>query len=54
VRGPLRRVRAVAGDGLFTRHIRANWSKAHNILLQRSCNAHAVLSPSMVDIAEQS
>ncbi len=35
VRGALRRVRAVGGDGLFTADTREpNWSKAHNILLQ--------------------
>ncbi len=35
VRGPLRRVRTVAGDGLFTADTtEPNWSKAHNILLQ--------------------
>src|ERR1700722_16483574 len=34
VRGPLRRVRAIAGDGLFTAATSGpNWSKAHNILL---------------------
>src|SRR5665213_301699 len=34
VRGPLRRVRAVAGDGLFTADTNEpNWGKAHNILL---------------------
>ena len=35
VRGSLRRVRAVGGDGLFTADTsEPNWSKAHNILLQ--------------------
>jgi cytochrome P450/NADPH-cytochrome P450 reductase len=35
VRGPLRRVRAIGGDGLFTADTdEPNWSKAHNILLQ--------------------
>jgi len=35
VRGALRRVRAVGGDGLFTADTsEPNWSKAHNILLQ--------------------
>lgn len=55
VRGSLRRVRSVAGDGLFTADTReANWSKAHNILLptfgQRSM---ADYFPMMVDIAGQ-
>src|SRR5881396_1122246 len=55
VKGSLRRVRAVAGDGLFTAHTNEpNWSKAHNILLQ-PCGNRAMTSyhPSMVDIAEQ-
>src|SRR5258707_3907426 len=35
VRGSLRRVRAVGGDGLFTSDTNdPNWSKAHNILMQ--------------------
>src|SRR6202166_4904919 len=55
VRGPLRRVRAIAGDGLFTADIsEPNWSKAHNILLQPFGNrAMQSYHPSMVDIAEQ-
>src|SRR6202158_2797465 len=55
VRGPLRRVRAVAGDGLFTADTtEANWSKAHNILMQPFGNrAMQSYHPSMVDIAEQ-
>jgi cytochrome P450/NADPH-cytochrome P450 reductase len=55
VRGPLRRVRAVGGDGLFTADTREpNWSKAHNILLQPFGNrAMQSYHPSMVDIAEQ-
>jgi cytochrome P450 / NADPH-cytochrome P450 reductase len=55
VRGPLRRVRAVAGDGLFTADTtEPNWSKAHNILLQPFGNRAMVsYHPSMVDIAEQ-
>src|SRR5438876_12244510 len=55
VRGPLRRVRAIAGDGLFTAHTNEpNWSKAHNILLQPFGNrAMQSYHPSMVDIAEQ-
>ncbi len=55
MRGPLRRVRAVAGDGLFTADTtEPNWSKAHNILLQPFGNrAMQSYHPSMVDIAEQ-
>lgn len=55
VRGPLRRVRAVAGDGLFTADTNEpNWGKAHNILLQPFGNrAMQSYHPSMVDIAEQ-
>ena len=55
VRGPLRRVRTVAGDGLFTADTsEPNWSKAHNILLQPFGNrAMQSYHPSMVDIAEQ-
>jgi len=55
VRGPLRRVRAVGGDGLFTADTtEPNWSKAHNILLQPFGNRAMVsYHPSMVDIAEQ-
>src|SRR6201987_3056449 len=54
-RGPLRRVRAVAGDGLFTADTaEPNWSKAHNILLQPFGNrAMQSYHPSMLDIAEQ-
>src|SRR3981189_2561036 len=55
VRGPLRRVRAVAGDGLFTADTtEPNWSKAHNIL-QQPVGTRAMQSyhPSMVDSAEQ-
>src|SRR5947209_5534359 len=55
VRGSLRRVRAVGGDGLFTADTtEPNWSKAHNILMQ-SFGKRAMQSyhPSMVDIAEQ-
>ena len=34
VRGALRRIRALAGDGLFTAESKEpNWAKAHNILL---------------------
>ena len=55
VRGPLRRVRAIAGDGLFTADTtEPNWTKAHNILLQPFGNrAMQSYHPSMVDIAEQ-
>src|SRR5215217_7509062 len=55
VRGPLRRVRSIAGDGLFTAYTtEPNWSKAHNILLQPFGNrAMQSYHPSMVDIAEQ-
>src|ERR1700761_281464 len=55
VRGPLRRVRAVGGDGLFTADTtEPNWSKAHNILMQPFGNRAMVsYHPSMVDIAEQ-
>ncbi|THD47063.1 MAG: cytochrome P450 [Bradyrhizobium sp.] len=55
VRGPLRRVRAIGGDGLFTADTtEPNWSKAHNILLQPFGNrAMQSYHPSMVDIAEQ-
>src|SRR5882724_8195345 len=55
VRGSLRRVRAVGGDGLFTADTREpNWSKAHHILLQPfGIRAMQSYHPSMVDIAEQ-
>ena len=55
VRGALRRVRAVGGDGLFTADTtEPNWSKAHNILLPPFGNrAMQSYHPSMVDIAEQ-
>ena len=55
VRGPLRRVRAVGGDGLFTADTsEPNWSKAHNILLQPFGNrAMQSYHSSMVDIADQ-
>src|SRR3981189_2412712 len=55
VRGPLRRVRAVAGDGLFTADTtEPNWSKAHHILLQPfGKRAMQSYHPSMVDIADQ-
>src|ERR1700760_443877 len=55
VRGALRRVRAVGGDGLFTADTtEPNWSKAHNILLQPfGSRAMQSYHPSMVDIADQ-
>ncbi|CCE00185.1 cytochrome P450 [Bradyrhizobium sp. STM 3809] len=55
VRGALRRVRAIGGDGLFTADTREpNWTKAHNILLQPFGNrAMQSYHASMVDIAEQ-
>jgi cytochrome P450/NADPH-cytochrome P450 reductase len=55
VRGPLRRVRAIGGDGLFTADTsEPNWSKAHNILVRPFGNrAMQSYHPSMVDIAEQ-
>src|SRR5215472_13087306 len=55
VRGALRRVRAVGGDGLFTADTNEpNWSKAHNILLTPFGNrAMQSYHPSMVDIADQ-
>src|SRR6187401_3583441 len=55
VRGSLRRVRAIGGDGLFTADTsEPNWSKAHNILLQPFGNrAMTSYHPAMVDIAEQ-
>ena len=54
VRGSLRRVRAVGGDGLFTAHTNEpNWSKAHNILMTPFGNrAMQSYHPSMLDIAE--
>lgn len=55
VRGPLRRLRVIGGDGLFTGDTKApNWGKAHNILMptfsQKSMQDYL---PMMVDIAEQ-
>jgi cytochrome P450/NADPH-cytochrome P450 reductase len=55
VKGALRRLRAFAGDGLFTAYTQEpNWSRAHNILLpnfgQRAMQGY---HPMMVDIAEQ-
>jgi cytochrome P450/NADPH-cytochrome P450 reductase len=55
VRGPLRRVRSIGGDGLFTSDTKApNWSKAHNILMPTfSQQAMVDYLPQMIDIAEQ-
>jgi cytochrome P450 / NADPH-cytochrome P450 reductase len=55
VRGSLRRVRAVGGDGLFTADTNEpNWSKAHNILMTPFGNrAMQSYHPSMLDVAEQ-
>ena len=55
VRGALRRLRAFAGDGLFTAYTQEpNWSKAHNILLPNfSQRAMQGYHPMMLDIAEQ-
>src|SRR5438477_4595439 len=55
VRGSLRRVCAVAGDGLFTAYTdEPNWSKAHNILMTPFGNrAMQSYHPSMLDIAGQ-
>jgi len=55
VKGALRRLRAFAGDGLFTAYTQEpNWSRAHNILLpnfgQRAMQGYHSM---MVDIAEQ-
>lgn len=55
VRGPLRRLRVIGGDGLFTGDTTApNWGKAHNILMPTfSQKAMRDYLPMMVDIAEQ-
>ena len=55
VRGSLRRVRAIGGDGLFTGDTQEpNWSKAHNILLPTfSRQAMGNYFPMMLDIASQ-
>jgi len=55
VRGSLRRVRAIGGDGLFTGDTQeANWSKAHNILLPTfSRQAMSNYMPMMLDVAGQ-
>lgn len=55
VRGPLRRVRAIAGDGLFTADTQApNWGKAHRLLMP-TFSQQAMLGylPMMTDIASQ-
>ena len=55
VRGTLRRVRSIGGDGLFTGDTQSpNWSKAHNILLPTfSQQAMRDYFPMMVDVANQ-
>ena len=55
VRGTLRRVRAIGGDGLFTGDTQEpNWSKAHNILLPTfSRQAMSNYFPMMLDVAGQ-
>lgn len=55
VRGSLRRVRAIGGDGLFTGDTQeANWGKAHNILLPTfSRQAMSNYFPMMLDVAGQ-
>lgn len=55
VRGPLRRIRGVAGDGLFTADTEApNWHKAHNVLLPTFAQrAMAGYLPLMYDIGSQ-
>ena len=55
VRGPLKRLRLIAGDGLFTGDTDdPNWSKAHHILLLSfSQKAMGSYLPMMQDIASQ-
>ncbi|WP_284124419.1 bifunctional cytochrome P450/NADPH--P450 reductase [Parerythrobacter aestuarii] len=55
VRGPLKRLRSIAGDGLFTGDTDdPNWAKAHNILLPSfSQKAMGSYLPIMIDIARQ-
>lgn len=55
VRGTLRRVRAIGGDGLFTGDTQEpNWSKAHNILLPTfSRQAMSNYFPMTLDVAGQ-
>ncbi|MEQ9315484.1 MAG: cytochrome P450, partial [Henriciella sp.] len=55
VRGALRKLRVIGGDGLFTGDTKApNWGKAHNILMptfsQKSMHDYL---PMMTDIASQ-
>ena len=52
---PLRKVRAFAGDGLFTAQTQEpNWHKAHNILMPNfSMKAMQGYFPMMLDIAQQ-
>ncbi len=55
VRGSLRRIRAIGGDGLFTGDTQEpNWAKAHNILLP-TFGQRAMVNylPMMQDIASQ-
>ena len=55
VRGALRKVRAIGGDGLFTANTTdPNWQKAHNILLPAfSGQAMKNYMPMMQDVASQ-
>ncbi len=55
VRGPLRRIRALGGDALFTADTTdPNWQKAHNILLPTfSRQAMHNYLPMMQDVANQ-
>ncbi|MGB0410636.1 MAG: bifunctional cytochrome P450/NADPH--P450 reductase [Pikeienuella sp.] len=55
VRGALRKVRGIAGDGLFTGETQEpNWQKAHNILLPTfGRQAMANYMPMMQDVAGQ-
>lgn len=55
VRGALRKVRTIAGDGLFTADTQApNWGKAHNILMPTfSRQAMNNYMPMMLDVADQ-
>jgi cytochrome P450/NADPH-cytochrome P450 reductase len=55
VRGALRRVRSIGGDGLFTGDTQEpNWTKAHNILLPTfSRQAMSNYFPMMLDVAGQ-
>ena len=55
VRGALRRVRSIGGDGLFTGDTQEeNWGKAHNILLPTfSRQAMSNYFPMMLDVAGQ-